>query len=82
MQLSQKKKSFPQFFFPFSQFKFNFKLFQKKDDPLTSDDKYSLVIRDNSDGITSKKKFFLIFFAFAKFMFNLKAFRKKNDPHS
>ena len=33
MQLSQKRKSFSAFFFAFSECKFNFTRFQKKDDP-------------------------------------------------
>ena len=33
MQLSQKQKVFSQFLFAFSKFRFNFELFQKKNDP-------------------------------------------------
>ena len=32
MQLSQKRKMFSKFFFPFSKFKFNFEQFQEKGD--------------------------------------------------
>ena len=33
MQLSQKGKTFSEFFFGFSKFKFNFEHFQNQDDP-------------------------------------------------
>ena len=32
MQLSQKRRTFPEFFFAFSKFRFNFEHFEKKDD--------------------------------------------------
>ena len=36
MQLSQKRKTFAEFFFAFSEFRFNFERFRKKDDPPSS----------------------------------------------
>ena len=33
MQCSQKQKIFSEFLFAFSKFRFNFEIFQKKDDP-------------------------------------------------
>ena len=56
--------------------------------PLTADDKYSLLIRDNLTQpiqllLSQKQKTFSGFFvAFLKSKLNFERFQKKRDPHS
>ena len=56
--------------------------------PLTADDKYSVINRGNlwediQMQLSQKRKIFSqFFFAFSKFRFNFEHFQKKDDAHS
>ena len=51
--------------------------------PLTADDRYSLLNRDKKNKRKTKRKIFArFFFAFPTFRFNFEHFQEKDDPHS
>ena len=64
------------------------KFFNRFLNTMTTDDKYSLISRDNSKQTnqmhwSQKQKIFLQFFSvFFEFALNLEHFQKKYDPHS
>ena len=54
-------------------------------DPLTADNKYSVLNRGNFLQLSQKQETFssyFFFFSYSKVQFNFKHFQKKDDPHS